>query len=253
MKSTPQQNDDLDNFKLPTGNFGFSATKINADTLGASEYTLAHLVIDESGSVEAFKDDLEKVKEEAVKACLHSPRADNLMLRDVTFNNSLREVHGFKLLSQCNLADYKNSVKPGGTTSLFDATVNAIDASVAYSKSLYDSDYKANAIIIVVTDGCDNSSIATANSVKMALEKAVKSESLESIVTILVGVNITDQSVKDALDRFQQEAGFTAFVALADASKSTLAKLAKFVSRSISSQSKSLGSGAAAPAASLTF
>jgi uncharacterized protein YegL len=251
MKSTPQEND-LDDFKLPTGNFGFSATKVTGE-LGASEYTLATIVLDNSGSVGAFKTELEKVAQETVKACLHSPRADNLMLRVLSFNDRLNEVHGFKLLSQCNVGDYDNSLNPGGGTSLFDATQNAVDAEVAYSKTLYDSDYKANGIVIVVTDGCDNMSTQTANTVKLALEAAVKSESLESLVTILVGVNITDSGVKDALDKFQKEAGFTSFVALADASKSTLAKLAKFVSRSISSQSKSLGSGAAAPAQSLTF
>lgn len=244
MKSIPQTTTDLETFKLPSGNFGFSATKITGD-LGASEYTLAHLVIDSSGSVGQFKADLEKVAQETVKACLHSPRADNLMLRTMSFDDRLKEIHGFKLLAACNIGDYDNSINPSGSTALFDATLNAVESTIAYSKSLYDADYKTNAIIIVVTDGCDNASTQTANSVKLAIEKAVQSESLESIVTILVGVNIVDASVQSALDKFQKEAGFTAFIPLADASKSTLAKLAKFVSHSISSQSKSLGSGQA--------
>ncbi len=247
MKSVPQNND-LETFKLPTGNFGFSATKITAD-LGASEYCLATLVFDASGSVSGFEGDIEKVAKETVKACLHSPRADNLMLRVVNFSDSLKEVHGFKLLSECNPGDYDNTLHPGGGTALFDAAQNAIDSAVAYSTNLRNSDYQTNGIVIVVTDGCDNVSTQTANSVKKSLEKAVKGESLESLITILVGVNITDQYVKDALDKFQKEAGFTAFIPLADASKSTLAKLAKFVSHSISSQSKSLGSGQAAPVA----
>jgi uncharacterized protein YegL len=251
MKSVPQ-NSNLENFTLPTGNFGFSATKITGD-LGASQYTLASIIVDASGSVSSFKSDLEKAIQETVKACLHSPRADNLMLRLVTFADNLSEVHGFKLLSECNIGDYDNSVNPGGSTALFDATTNAIESSIAYGTNLHNSDYETNAIVIVITDGCDNVSRQTANSVKLALEKAVKSECLESIVSILVGVNIVDSSVKNALDQFQKDAGFTSFIPLADASKSTLAKLAKFVSHSISSQSKSLGSGQAAPIQSLVI
>jgi len=47
---------DTDLDQLRTGSHHkFSATKI--DALGASEYTLAHLVVDESGSVAHFKAD----------------------------------------------------------------------------------------------------------------------------------------------------------------------------------------------------
>lgn len=247
MKSIPLDTD-LASFKLPTSNFGFSATKVTAD-LGASEYTLATILIDSSGSISGFERDLEKVVAAAVQACLHSPRADNLMLRVLTFDSTLKEVHGYKLLSQCNAGDYNNTINAGGCTTLYDAAQNAIEASVAYSKQLHDSDYQTNAIVIVITDGCDTDSVQTANSVKVSLEKAVKSETLESVVSILVGVNIGDSYVKNTLDAFQKDAGFTAFIPLADASKSTLAKLAKFVSHSISSQSKSLGSGVAAPVA----
>ncbi len=247
MKSIPQDVE-LASFKLPTSNFGFSATKVTAE-LGASEYTLATILIDASGSVSGFEKDLEKVVSAAVQACLHSPRADNLMLRVLSFNDNLKEIHGFKLLSQCNIGDYDNTIHPGGGTALYDAAYNGIESMVAYSKQLHDSDYQTNGIVIVITDGCNNVGIQTANSVRNTLEAAVKSESLESVVSILVGVNLADGGVKNALDAFQKDAGFTAFLPLADASKSTLAKLAKFVSHSISSQSKSLGTGVAAPVA----
>src|ERR1041384_3198971 len=110
----------LETFALPTGNFGFSAERIA--NLGASEYTLVNIVVDDSGSVMTFKDDMIKCVKEAVKACQLSPRADYLMIRVLSFDQNLREVHGFKLLSTINLDDYNGLLRCGGLTSLFDAS-----------------------------------------------------------------------------------------------------------------------------------
>ena len=50
---------------------------------------------------------------------------------------------------------------------------------------------------------------------------------------------------------FKTDVGFTQYVEIANADAKTLSKLADFVSRSISAQSKSLGAGGGS--ASLTF
>ena len=130
---------------LPTGSFGYSAAKL--EDLGASEYTLVTLVVDESGSVYHYQPDMEKCIKEVINACRLSPRADNLMIRLVCFNDEMREVHGFKLLEQCNPEDYKNILAPGGTTALYDVAENAISASADYGKSLTDNDFDVNGIV----------------------------------------------------------------------------------------------------------
>ena len=64
---------DKDLAEINTGsNYKFSATKV--DALGASEYTLATLVVDESGSVAQFKAELEKAMLAAKNACEKSPQ-----------------------------------------------------------------------------------------------------------------------------------------------------------------------------------
>ena len=78
-----------------------------------------------------------------------------------------------------------------------------------------------------------------------------KSEALESILSILVGVNVNDPSVSQWLKALHQNAGFTQYVELGDAKAATLAKLADFISRSISAQSQALGTGG--PSQSLSF
>lgn len=239
----------LEEFALPTGNFGFSAERIA--NLGASEYTLVNIVVDDSGSVVTFKDDMIKCVKEAVKACQLSPRADYLMIRVLSFDQNLREVHGFKLLSAINLDDYNGLLSCGGMTSLYDASCNAVQATSVYGKSLMANDLSVNGIVIVVTDGADNMSVQTRNSVRDALQNAVTDETLESLVSILVGVNVQTKAIADYLKAFKEEAGFTQYVELNNADAKTLAKLADWVSKSISAQSQALGTGG--PSRSLSF
>lgn len=231
--------------------FNFSA--IHMDDLeklgGAAEYTLVTIVVDRSGSVASFQKEMENVLKEILGACLRSPRADNLLIRLVTFESNMQEVHGFKLLNSINPADYDGVLSPGGMTALYDAAVNGIDATNTYGKQLLNQRYSVNGIVIVITDGCDNASTTGVNQVKQALAASVREENLESLVSILVAVN--SAGVGQVLSQFHSDAGFTQFVELGNATKNTLAKLAAFVSKSISSQSQALGSNG--PSQSITF
>jgi len=241
--------DSLETHNVKGSNFGFSATRI--DTLGASEYTLVGIAVDASSSVSSFEKEINACLQEVVKACRHSPRADNLMLRLVSFDSDLKEIHGFRPLSECNIDDYGSAVKPMGMTALYDATSNLTQSVTQYGKSLSASDFDVNAILIVITDGEDNRSSFTQHSVAQAFKDAVQSESLESVVSILVGVNVTDPKIGNYLQSFKSEAGFTQYVELKDANAKSLAKLADFVSQSISAQSQALGTGG--PSKSLSF
>jgi uncharacterized protein YegL len=233
----------LERRSLTVSNFGYSAKGI--DDLEASEYTLVTLAVDESPSVQTFKREQEECLKEIMGACAKSPRADNLLVRFLAFNSRLREVHGFKPLADCHANEYEDCLETGGMTALYDASVNAVEALGDYGKDLVASDYDVNGIVIVLTDGVNNNSTNTLNTVKDALKKVMKDEALESLISILVGVNIGEPAIERKLDEFHKEAGFTQFVKLGDASTKTLAKLAKFVSQSISSQSQALGTGQA--------
>ena len=234
---------------LSTNSYGYSATRL--DDLGASEYTLVTVACDVSGSVQPFKHDLETALQSIVHACRLSPRADNLLLRLTAFDSAVTEVHGFKLLEQCHADDYKGVLKIGGATAMYDAAENAVSAATDYAARLEAGDFGANAIVFVLTDGMDNASTLGPRQVQAALAQAVTSEALESLVSVLIGVNVRDAGVGGYLRDLRTDAGFSQFVALEDAEAKTLAKLAEFVSRSISAQSQSLGTGG--PSQSLTF
>lgn len=232
-------------------NFGFSAVGLRE--LDESEYTLVTLVQDESTSVTDFQKDMEKCLGQAVEACRHSPRANNLLLRVLAFNQTLREIHGFKELKDCNPDDYLGCLDPNGLTAIYDATENAIEATLSYGSKADAVDIDANGLVIVITDGDDNMSTSTLNTLKQLLKKVHQQESLQSLNIIVVGVNMQDPYISDKLNSLKTVTSADQFVILQDASPKTLAKLAQFVSRSISSVSQSLASGQAANLGSLSI
>ena len=231
----------LDQVTLPNSHNGYSATRL--EELGATEYTVVTVACDVSGSTAAFIFDMEAAITRIVQACKSSPRADNLLLRLVAFDDALVELHGFKLLENCNLADYGGVLRAGGSTALYDAAENAVSSTTNYGQQLLAGDFSANAILFVITDGMDNASKLPAGKVKEALTKAVTSEALESMVSVLIGVNVQDPQAARFLRQFHADAGFTQYVELDKADAKTLARLAEFVSRSISAQSQALGTG----------
>lgn len=231
----------LDQITLPNSHYGYSATRL--DELGATEYTVVTIACDVSGSTADFIFDMEAAITRIIQACKSSPRADNLLLRLVAFDDTLSEIHGFKLLENCNLADYGGVLRAGGSTALYDAAENAVSSTINYGQQLLAGDFSANAILFVITDGMDNASRLPAGKVKDALSRAVTSESLESMVSVLIGVNVQDPHAGRLLRQFQTDAGFTQYVELDKADAKTLARLAQFVSRSISAQSQALGTG----------
>lgn len=238
----------LQGFKVPGSSYGYTATPI-ADVM-TNEITLAVGLLDESGSTISFRREMELAVKEIVKSLRHSPRADNLMYRHCHFGTLCREVHGFQPLAQINVDDYDGCYQSGGKTSLYDSSVQMIAETLHYAEQHEANRNVCNAIIFIITDGCDYGSSLKVHDVKATLAQAITSEKLESLVTILIGVN-DDPSIQQELQDFQKEVGFTQYVKLNDASQKSLAKLANFVSQSIAAQSQSLGTGG--PSQSLIF
>lgn len=236
-------------------NFQFSA--IGLDELEATEYTLATVVVDLSGSVSGWERQLEDCLKAIVNSCKRSPRSDNLILRVVQFNDSLTEIHGFKELNTIGENEYTNTLQASGSTSLYDAVLEAAEATTTYGEMLTNQDYMANGVIYVLTDGMDNTSRHNASQIKDRILSVKRDEVLDSMAVILVGIG--HHGASQYLDNFKQEAEITQFVDLEDLFNKTspegaLAKLAGYVSRSISSTSQALASGNSTPMASnLTF
>lgn len=241
----------LDTFTTHINAYQFSGQ--NIDSVGATELTLVTIAIDKSYSVKDFKNEIEKCVQEIIKtlSSTGNPRRHNLMLRVLTFNDYIVEVHGFKSLLTCKPEDYIDFINPSGGTSLFEATDNAIESVLQYGEQLLKKDYIANAIVFVITDGMDTSRWGSPTLIGDKIKESCLKEKLESILTILIGVNVNDSYVIDVLNKFKSDARFDHFKDIKNADKKSMSDLVGFVSQNIVAQSQKLGTGG--PSQIITF
>jgi hypothetical protein len=131
------------------GNFSFSGVRL--EKLGASEYTLASIAIDTTGSVSGFRDELLQMLKTSIASLKKSPRAQNMLVRVIVFNTAISsggigELHGFKPLSDINVdADYQ-PFSIAGATNLFDASYSLVGAMLKYGEDLMKNDFLCNGI-----------------------------------------------------------------------------------------------------------
>ena len=233
---------DVETMGIKGSTFNFSA--VRPDVLNETEYTLVNLVIDTSGSVRSFSSDLDAMLKEVIKACKKSPRADNILLRVSTFNDRYEEVHGYIDVSSIDENNY-NPLSCGGQTALYDAVFTAIGSARDYAESLDNKDIMSNGIVFIITDGENNASAYTPKKVKEAVSDIYTEEVMDSFLSILIGVNTDSSGLNKYLETFKNDANIDQYVAMGDVTTSKLAKLGGFISKSISSQSQSLGTGTA--------
>lgn len=258
MTGQDQAEADMENLDIVgPGTFTFSAVK--PENLGASEYTLVTIVCDVSSSVYPFANELLQTVKKIIEACKKSERSENLMIRFIVFNRRIEEIHGFKELYDIDPGAYSD-LNPNGMTALYDAVFSGIGAVLTYADKLNDQDFDVNGAVYIITDGDDNESALGPGDIKKLTYEAMMGEKIESLITVLVGLkdpsiqgDTWSNEVSAFLEKFQREAGLTQYIDLGGATPQSLAKLADFVSKSVSSQSNALGSGSASQPASINF
>lgn len=244
--NTPSQQ--VSSYTIPGSQYGYTGMAI--DTLASFENTIAQGLLDESGSTNSFAKQMEDAVKFIIRSLRNSPRADNLIYRQCHFATNYREHHGFLPLSQINESMYDGCYIPGGITTLYDSTDRMLKEVKDYGKKQAEQKYSCNGICYMLTDGRDYGSVYGQNDVKSTLMNVNSDESLESLITILIGVN-EDSGIQRDLEAYAKFVGFTQYIPLGKADVKTLNKLGNFLSQSISSQSQALGTGG--PSQSLTF
>lgn len=224
--------------------FKFTGKRIEHLAGLSTAWTLVTLVLDETGSVLHFEDLLRHCLVTSVEGCKLAPQSDNIMVRvlfiGTQYDHGVEEIHGFKPLAEIDPADYP-AIVPRGWTTLNDGCYSAIGAMNEYGADLLKQDYNCNGLMITITDGVENSSTATQAMVKHELESTVTDEKLESMVSILVGINAKQH--KAELEDYQRETGINHYIDAGDFTPESAAKLSNFIIQSISSQSQHLGTG----------
>lgn len=238
--------DKLENYSVPgAGNFTFSA--VSPDDLEELGYTVATVVLDASGSLEYKKDLLVEMLRVIANGLKKSSRKETILLRVITFNETISELHGFKPVSQIDPIKEYIGIDPEGMTALVDAMFSAVASTYEYAKKMHDDGYDANACVYVITDGMDNKSKKFPKDVSDQIAKMKAGEEVESIITALFGVNDPtsgwSQDVADALSRLQAHVDFTEYIDAGDVDEKNVGKIGGVVSSSITSTSQALGKG----------
>lgn len=232
---------------------GYSYSTVSIDELDAAEYTIVRIAMDKSYSVIDYKKDLEKALAGCLDSCKKSAREENLLVSVQSFNHELEEIHGFVPLADIEVSKYKNTIDPDGSTALWDATLSSVEAVKQYGENLEKMDFLCNGIVFIITDGEENSSVAAnPKKIRDTIARVKKEEKLESLKIVLIGVG-DEMETEKYLKSFVQDAGIDQFVWVGSATPAKLAKLASFVSKSISTVSMSLGNGGQSGSIEITF
>lgn len=226
-----------------TGTVLFSG--VRPEKLVETEYTLVTIIVDVTGSVSLFADDLLKCLQMTVKGC-QSPtrvRVENLLARVLTFNTSVQEVHGFRLITEIDAEKDYQPFTPDGRTAIYDAVYDGVVATIEYAKTLAAQSYNVNAAVYIITDGMDNASKSTKRMIAEKVREARSGEEIESLLTVLVGINTGNSLIEGELKSFVCGAELTAYIDAGDVTPAMLARLANFVTTSIVQTSQKLGTG----------
>lgn len=224
--------------------FNFSAEQMeNLD--GSDAYTLACIAVDCSSSTYGFTDQIRESVKTVIDACKKHPKQDSILVRVTKFyGGSVNEIIGYTLPRNIDTSIFDNEFGPTGSTPLYDASVESVESATALAVKLAESYYTANAVAFVITDGEENTSrvVKTPKDVLAKFNKVKSEESLDSIKSILIGL-CSGSDINSYLSDFKDKAGFDEYVNASLGDAKTFAKLANFVSQSISSTSQAMGTG----------
>ena len=233
---------DDDNLSSASSAGGYGFTHANPDTLQGVNYTVVNVGIDHSGSTHGFSGDLLKLQRTVVEALQKSPAQDSLLLRQVKFNHTLKEIHGFVPVLGIDASQYP-ALTPEGGTALYDASVEGMETINAYAKVLDDSSFMVNGLLFILTDGLEYGSRNKAKHVAEAKAKILADEHVTGITTILLGINVGDAQVDAALTKFKTEGSFDHYEKVEDVTPASLAKLIGLIVSTSVSASQSITTG----------
>lgn len=143
------------------------------DDLDSDQQLSARFVIDDSGSMEDYEDDVSDALEDLKQMTLGSKQEDEMLLGKTLFGDQIKED------PYCLVSDFDTSYSaPGWSTKLFDAIIQSVANVKASVKQLEDRQFTARGLLVILSDGRDNDSEATKQEAAEAI-KSLKDSGIE--------------------------------------------------------------------------
>ncbi len=147
----------------------------SVDDLSGDEATLYVRIMDRSGSMARFRDVVIAAANEQLDALGGSKASDSILMSTWIFNERSSLLHSYLPLDKVSRMD-QSSYDPDGSTALYDATLDAITSTVAYAQTLRNAGIRVKIVIVIVSDGEDNSSSHSVASVKTVIDDLLRQE-----------------------------------------------------------------------------
>lgn len=247
----------LQSFMIPGGNYGYTGAAV--EDLTSFKNCLALTLFDESGSTRYFASQMEMAMAKITKFLRISSEADKIIQGHWQFDTELKEVLGLTPLPQIADDQFDGCWAGGGRTALYFGECRMMEILRDYARLQAEKRYICNGILITLTDGGnytidgDPGHEFTEELVKRAFAETVTNEDLESVVSVLIGIN-PDDYIQKQLQEHADNVGYTRYLPVEKADEATMAKIAGFISQSIQSQSQHIASGGpSTKIGSLTF
>ena len=144
--------------------------------LASTDVTLAMNIIDMSGSMGPHAADLRRAyNEDYLQAMRASPAADDILVSTILFDNQIELLHGYVGLEDAAELDVRN-YGPRGATAVYDAVASGLTNMVLYSEQLRQSGITVRCVVIVYSDGDDNSSQQKPQKIKQTVQELLRQE-----------------------------------------------------------------------------
>jgi hypothetical protein len=222
---------------------GCAGTEI--DLIPTDEVTLVVFVHDGSGSMSGDEQAVITAYKEVIDAFKGSKTADSILVSDWIFNTQRNLAHGFVPVAQ--VPDFASAYHTMGGTALYDTVLAALTGLVAYGQQLRSNGVRTKNVVIVFSDGEDNSSHKDRDG---SQTRQVAKALLDQETFILAYVGFTNGTVAEEnyVRRLADVIGFTDVIT-AKTGASGIRKIFQQVSASVirASQNKVSSGGFFAP------
>lgn len=198
------------------------------ESLDSERQTLFVFIMDESGSMCDYEKIVPVCIDELKKSIKDSKSEDEILVALGRFSsNSHFHLSGYKKVD-----DIDNQYSAGGCTAMYDAIIQAQEkltnpSGTGYMDTLRKNGINAKAVFVVLGDGWDNDSNATAAEAKKAIDYLNK----EEVITAFIAFGPDAIGIAEGLD-------FASVLNEADATASTLRKTFQILSKSVISASQ---------------
>lgn len=154
---------------------GLGCVGAQVDDLNTDDVTLLVMILDQSSSMASVRQDVIDAFNEMTRALADSKAADSILLSAWTFDTDPKLLFGYTPIDSVKDLDNK-TYRPSGATALYDAVMDGFTGIVAYGQELRNNGIRTRSIIVVITDGGDNSSGHTASAVKTVADDLLRQE-----------------------------------------------------------------------------